>query len=483
MLFWLVLPVVAYADFVWTDNCKKAYQSVWAYNVTQADALLQKEATENPGNDMPLYIHSVKDALRLLFLEDKALLADFKTGTETRLTKLASSDRESPYHFYTRSQLYLHSAIVRIKFGEYVQAAYEIQKSYGLLEAGLKKYPDFLPMQKDLLMMKAAIGTLPDNYRHLLSVLGFTGELKPSISAYSTMLSKMKSHPEYRIFWKEGAVFSSFMQFYLMNDPGKAWKEMEQVTADYSTNLMSAVLRGIMAQRVKKNEIALIALMPHLKSVPVIPMVDYWAAVIMLHDLNLESGFYMTRFLERYKGQNFIKDGYLKLGWAYFLKGNVKVYKDCMRMVQRYGSSQVEEDRQALYEASLTKLPDMPLLKARLLSDGGYFARAKEIILKAKPEALDKAGQAEYYYRKGRIHAALGEDTEALKAYETVIADYTEKEGYFVPAACLYSGMIWEQLGNADKARHYYARCLTYKLYIYKDSFDQKAKAGIARLK
>jgi tetratricopeptide (TPR) repeat protein len=91
------------------------------------------------------------------------------------------------------------------------------------------------------------------------------------------------------------------------------------------------------------------------------------------------------------------------------------------------------------------------------------------------------ANQLEYNYRLGRIHDALGKTNEALHYYTQSIRLGKDRPEYFAARAALQAGQIYESRGNKQLALEFYQQCLNMNQQEYKNSLDQRAKAGIAR--
>ncbi len=87
----------------------------------------------------------------------------------------------------------------------------------------------------------------------------------------------------------------------------------------------------------------------------------------------------------------------------------------------------------------------------------------------------------EFNYRVARIFDDLGRDTEAVKMYTYAIKLGEYRTEYYAARAALQIGLIYEQQGKKNVAIEYFKKCLKMKDHDYKDSLDQKAKAGIAR--
>jgi tetratricopeptide (TPR) repeat protein len=83
----------------------------------------------------------------------------------------------------------------------------------------------------------------------------------------------------------------------------------------------------------------------------------------------------------------------------------------------------------------------------------------------------------------GRIYDGLGRWNEALSAYQATIGIGAEMKEYFAARAALQAGYICEQRGDKTGAINFFEKCLSLKDHDYKNSLDQRAKAGIERCK
>ena len=124
----------------------------------------------------------------------------------------------------------------------------------------------------------------------------------------------------------------------------------------------------------------------------------------------------------------------------------------------------------------------MLLLKTRLLNDGGYNNEALLLLNGKSVNDFDKTEEKlEFAYRVGRIYDDIGKDDEAIKMYLYAIKLGANRTEYYAARAALQIGWIYERQGKMDLAVKYFQQCLDLKDHDYKDSLDQKAKAGIAR--
>ena len=147
------------------------------------------------------------------------------------------------------------------------------------------------------------------------------------------------------------------------------------------------------------------------------------------------------------------------------------------------GGTDTDADKQALKEAKLGVWPNPLLLKARLLTDGGYTKEALAILQGKQQVFTSPADKLEYVYRIGRIYEDLGKEQEAISFYKETIKLGANQTAYFAARAALQAGQIVEKRGQKKEAILFYEQCLAMEEHSYKNSLDQRAKAGIARCK
>ncbi len=129
--------------------------------------------------------------------------------------------------------------------------------------------------------------------------------------------------------------------------------------------------------------------------------------------------------------------------------------------------------------------PSVVLLKSRLLFDGGYYQRALNELLDnpVKSFVKNRRDLVEYTYRLARIYHETGNTEKALSYYRQTIARGSNEPYYYAAASAFQMGLIYENSGSYAQADSAYRKCLSIETSEYKTSLDQKAKAGLNRLK
>jgi tetratricopeptide (TPR) repeat protein len=156
-----------------------------------------------------------------------------------------------------------------------------------------------------------------------------------------------------------------------------------------------------------------------------------------------------------------------------------------MTKIKTIGHKDIDEDKQAYAEAKSGIMPVIPLLKARLLFDGGYYTQAMDILLNQKlgEYIKNKRDLAEYYYRLGRITHETGQAQKAIRYYTQAIASGRELPQYYAAGAALQLGLLYENQKRYTEADSCFKLCMSLDYTEYKTSLNQKAKAGVNRLK
>jgi tetratricopeptide (TPR) repeat protein len=173
-----------------------------------------------------------------------------------------------------------------------------------------------------------------------------------------------------------------------------------------------------------------------------------------------------------------------KLSWHYYLQGDDVKANACRLKILQSGGTDAEADKQAQKEATTQDWPNKLLLQARLLNDGGYYRQALALLHgKSTNNFSLPEEKLEFAYRAGRLYDDMGNDSLALVFYKQAIELGEHRKEYFAARAALQTGFIFEQRGDKATAIQWFQRCLNMKDHDFKNSLDQRAKAGIARCK
>ncbi|MCX6247973.1 MAG: hypothetical protein NTW10_09580 [Bacteroidetes bacterium] len=485
-------PLFLFAQYDFNSNCREAYRSILSLNFTEAGKLLDSERSAHPSNLIPVYLENYIDFFTVFIGEEPAEFEKFRKSGELRLDILKKGNKESPWYRYCMGNVRLQFAICRMKFGEYKSAALDVSRAFSDLNENAQLHPDFPLQGSGLGLIHVLAGVIPDNYSWVLRLLGLEANVQKGLDEIAGLASYSGNNETYRLFGIESMFYLAFLDATLGKDTRYALTILQKFEARKSTfppssNPLLIFVRASILAKAGKTDEAILSLQEFTVGKDTYPFyyLDYLTGLNKLNRLDPDADLYFIRFLKSYRGLNYVKSGYQKLAWTFILKGNIPEYEEYMGKALTRGSLHVDSDIQANREAKSKEQPNVVLLKARLLSDGGYDDRALHLLLDQNMRNFIKTPKdlLEYNYRLGRIYQHSGNQSDALKYFGITIHDGSDKDWYFAENAALQSGIIYEQKNDLSNAARCYKLCLSMNNTEYKNSLDQKARLGLKRIK
>ena len=470
------------------DNCKDAYISILSLKFDEGKALLNQEKKKDPNNNIPYLLENYIYFLTVFIGEEEEVFDDLEDIKDVIIDRLKDGDKSSPYYRYSLAQVYLQWAFARMKFKEYVTATFEINRAYRLLEENHEQHPEFLPSLINLGLLHTLIGTVPDNYNWIKKLVGVDGTIDQGMSEILQVLDASMKEGKYSHYKAECVFYMSFIQMNLMTSKQKALDYLDLIIKD-TTVLQSplsiyAISRIYMQNQMNDQAIELLLSRPFGPEYYPFYYLDYTTGLAKLHRLDADAYQYLFKFAINFKGVNYIKDAYQKISWYYLINNDLAKYQQYMKKVELYGNTTVDADKQAQREAENKVVPNVILLKARLLFDGGYYEEAL-VLIELNKKQLDlnnERDSLELTYRIGRVFDAWGKPDQAIKYYKQTIEEGSESAFYFAANAALKLGNIYENKQDYKQAAFYYEAAQSMENEEYKNSINQKAKAGVQRI-
>ena len=478
-------PLLARAHYAWTPVARAAYGKVIQLRFDEGNALLAQLAREEPDNLIRLHIENYRDFFTVYISEDLAAFERLEPNKEARLKRIRQADVNSPYTLYLQADIRLHWALARLKFEEYPTAFFEVNKAYKLLRDNEARYPHFMPNRKDLGILHAIVGTIPDNYKwgvELLSAL--EGDFELGRRELEEVIAYAQT--EDFVFEEEIYVLYAYLMLHLGQDDEAAWRVVNESSLDASRSPMATFIKANIAMRTNRNDEAIRLLQdrPQGAGFYPFPYLDFMLGTARMRKLDRNAAFSFQRFLKAYRGRNFIKEAYQRLAWIALLEDRPADYAKYMELVKWKGYAIVSSDESALQNAVSGERPHPDLLRARMLFDGGYFQRAYAQLVLLDPATLPSDRlRVEARYRTGRALQELQRYDEALRTYEQVIAEGAELPWYYACRAAVERGHIYEAMNLKVEARAAFERALAIKPDEHKTGLHQLAKAGLGRVR
>ena len=170
------------ASFQFNKNIQDCYLHIIDLEFDQAKEILAKEQVINSYNGLILLQENYIDFLTVLIGEDQEYFKQKSRSKKERLDKLKMKDKSSPYYLYCQAEIHLQWAFSRLKFEDYLTAAYEIQRAYALLKKNKILFPNFEHNRKSLALIYTIVGSIPENYQWIVRLAGMEGNVAQGIS-------------------------------------------------------------------------------------------------------------------------------------------------------------------------------------------------------------------------------------------------------------------------------------------------------------
>jgi tetratricopeptide (TPR) repeat protein len=469
------------ADFDMNSTMQKAYSEIIKTNLSVGRAILENDKTNN---GVKVYLKSYADLIQLLINEEKDFHEQFIDNQTSRIAYLEKLDKKSPYNRFLQAEIRIHTAFVKLKFGHEVKGSWEIIKAYKLLEANAKEFPDFLPNQKSLGLLHILIGSTPENYQWVATLLGLKGNIKQGLAELQSVIQKDL------IYSDEAQLIDYLIHAYILKFTPKKLADFQAFIQQHPDNQLFTFFGITTLMKEGKSELAL-TIIDNRKidknNLP-FPFLEFLKA-----EIYLQKGQYQTAsklyqsFLTKYKGFNFIKDTYYKLFLCYWISNEEVKGIPYLEKIKSVGSTIVESDKVAskfsenyFNKKSSKSIPQKVLMKARLSFDGGYYDKALEFLITYSENSFDQiSDRTEFNYRKGRIFQKLNNFPQAITYFDRAITLSSTQNLSFGASSALQLGYIYQSKNEKMKAKNYFEKAISYKKHEYKNSVDNKAKAAL----
>lgn len=466
-------------------TCQQAYQELTRLKIHAGLALVEKAKQQNPDNLIPVLLESYADFYPLFLNEDPAEFKALYHRFAERIASLQEGPEHSPFYLYCQAMVKMQKALVAVKFGKIWDGAWDFRKAYLLARDNRKQFPGFTPNDMLYGSLQAVIGTIPQGYKWIAGLFGMRGSLTEGMKTVKGFVNS--NDPWAKTFFNDGAFMYPYLLFYLENKKDEALGFIRQRKLDLVNNHLHAFMAANLAINNQQSDYAKNIILNRNKSDEYIKtgVWDFELGFTKIYHLETqEASRYLERFLSSFRGKYYVRDALQKLSWCYYLQGNMAKAEEARKKILTKGSTDADADKQALKDAKSGKWPNLLLLKARLLSDGGYASEAAALLQgKTEDDFTQEGEKLEFAYRVARIYDELGSEEEAIRNYLIAIRIGEHRREHFAARAALQIGQIYERRGQRSLAISFYQKCLDMDDHDFKDSLDQRAKSGIARCK
>lgn len=468
--------------FDFNSRCQQAYREIISLKIKTGQALLDAEKKADPENLIPYFLENYIDFLVLFFNEDPDEYKSRVGNLEKRLKLMDKGPEGSPYYLFTKSVMHFQWAAVRIKFGNHWDAGWELRRAYLQVKDNMKQFPSFTPNLVYNGAMQVAVGTIPDGYKWLSNLFGLKGSIKGGMESLQTFLTSTDALAQ--LFHEEAAFYFLYLKFYMQNDRKGVFEFIEKDRLDIRNNhLLTYLAVNLRINNQQCGEAKRIMIDRNNSAEYLATSAwDLEMGYIAINHLDADAGNHFERFIQAFRGRFYMKDALQKASWHYYLAGDQTKAMHYRNLILSKGATDTDADQQALKEAREGRWPNKILLQARLLNDGGYYDEALKLLYgKRISDFATDGDKLEFAYRVGRLYDDTGRDEEAISFYQVAVQKGEHRKEYYASRAALQIGYIYESKNDKASAIAWFTRCLKMRDHDFKNSIDQRAKAGIER--
>jgi tetratricopeptide (TPR) repeat protein len=464
---------------LFSAEAQQTYHHILALRLDEAQMDLRVLKRQQPHNRVDAYLQGSIDFARCLSLGREEYCRHCLDQMPVHLDALRKGPPSSAWQTYALGELHAMMGLVYYLDGSSWKAARHLRQAVRHIREGARAYPAFLPLQKDLLLLRYLVDAVPEPYTWLAEWI--TGLPRPTqADAWGRLLTQMQR--ERHAMWLEASLYDLLIQVQSPGNSASAMQAALKLHEAYPRHPMVGFVMAYTMRETGHNDLAIEALQD-MDRTPM-PYLELMLGKSLLYRLEIPKAVvHLDRFESQWTGHRHRLEACQKRAWCELLGGFAQAYSQRLDDCAAIAHKSQESDAQAWYEWKQKRTPHVGLLRARLLMDGGYLDRAMGEIRRMNVQDLPDADQRlEYHYRKGRIAQALDRYEEATAALQTAWLEGRGKEMHFACAAALHLGHLYASRQQSARARQWYERCLKEKPAIYKEGLHIKARLALRHL-
>lgn len=470
------------SDFVQFEGpIKRIYNSILNLDFNYARDLLFCD-TQQKTNYAYVLMANELDFFEIFISENLYLFNKRKSFKNLRLKKIKNSSLPVEWKSFLTSEVLLQWALLELKMGSSLIAFTDFRKALTILEETKQKYPHFMYTYKSLGVLHSLVGSIPDEFSWIKNLINLNGSISLGKKETNLFLNYAKNNAD--LFYLESTAANALIISFLENKPEEGYLFWKKSSEFCNLNPMSTFIEARLAMKSFKNEEAIIclSLISETKK-EIFPYLFFMEGLTKLQQLNGAAEIDFKKYLEHFHGNSYIKETYQKLSWCALLKSDLNLFKFYQSKIGMIGNTKTDEDKKAQNDYLTNDIPDLILLKCRLLFDGGYASRSLKLLETRIATYYENPKlKTECAYRMGRILQSKKEFNGALLYFNDAIKFDVTYKTFYASASLLYSGQIWEIIGDFEKSCQAYRNTLKTHPQQFAHSIHQKARAGIIRL-
>jgi tetratricopeptide (TPR) repeat protein len=394
-------------------------------------------------------------------------LLETNTGGPQRASKLAFG-----------AEVYLLRAALYGRMGKNLSAVADLKSAYDGYSKSLKLDSTEVVALAGMGLMQAGVGSLPSSYQTMAALINMRGTIGDGLQMVRK--AARKAHAKDHWFEQKARVLVLWSEAQFLDFP-VAKLELNGIDLQRGALVRFLLLKRFLDHGEGHLAVQFLDQHPSGGHDKVFPQLDYLEGRVYLSQFRPETEKAFRTFLERYRGNNFVRSAHRYLLWHYSLQGQTEAAeRERALVLGEAGGRFSGADQQAVLDATLPF--NATLVKARLLYDGGALHPSLEWLLEAQTKGFSEREMAEYHYRLGRVYQKLGKVKEALTAFHQSTALKADPDVFVTANAWLQLGYLHAKIGNTTEAKKAFKACLEWEDYPFYEGVQQKARTGLSKL-
>ena len=478
----MVLSPGLFAYYQVNETCRNARMLLMDMKIGEAKLLLANEISSHPDNYYAYYLNQTCDAYSLMLNSSEEDYERFIDSFEEKREIMDDKSVESPFYLSCKSEMEIQAGMFNIIHGARFSGVNKIYMAYKEVYENLDKFPDFKPSLMLDGFFNVAMSNLPPFIKWVTSFFGVSSDYNYGFKLLNSVYESQKNIKGTNA---ETALFIIFAAK-INKTPEMAYGFMQKLDSNISHLFIFRYFKANIAYRIGKNEEALSTLQQiDINNHPDGKIIyDYFMGKILLRKLDSSAAYYIHQYLDNLKKQEYFKEMTYSLAIYNLINGNKEEYDSLCEVVKNKGADINERDREALYDANLDYPPDVYLVKARLLLDGGYLKRFQTVLNKYENNPRNHLPyQLEYHLLKGRFESISGDTSSAINDFGFVINKGNDADYYFASDASLKLGNLYESQNKLETAKKYYKLATDLYKSNYYEYIGDKAEKATKRIK
>src|SRR5690606_14771552 len=223
-------------------------------------------------------------------------------------------------------------ALVQMRFNEKWATIQYLRKSNKYIFENQKKHKNFAPNLMLSGLMQILADQVPDNFKWLTSLLGFSGDYDSGMQQINHYIASQKSHDDYL---DEALIWQTYVNYFNSNDKNQIINTLSKPEFSDPTNLLFAFVKADILCNLGNAQTS-IDILNTARNSPQFehfPLLSYELGKAYCLQVNPKAFIYLNHFFKHYQGNWYRKSAWYYSGLLYLALGKKEKAKNAFEAV------------------------------------------------------------------------------------------------------------------------------------------------------